>query len=30
MEGISTAGGVIGSGVQAFLNNWDQVTITFL
>merc|ERR1719145_447710 len=25
MEGISTAGSVIGSGLQAFLNDWDKV-----
>ena len=25
MDGISTAGSVIGSGLQAFLNDWDKV-----
>ena len=31
MDGISTAGSVIGSGLQAFLNDWDKViTLEFM
>ena len=27
MEGISTAGSVMGAGFQAFLNDWDKVVV---
>ena len=27
MEGISTAGSVLGAGFQAFLNDWDKVVV---